>query len=180
MEYASFLINRGEVGHDGKTPYERCKDKRGKLIGLAFGEKILWRRRPVGGNLSKLTCLWEDGIFLGVKGSSGEYIVGDGSGVWKTRTLMMRPLEERWDKGALGLVGGVPWRVNDDDPKADGEAMKMDIPSEEASHRTGEGGDGPSSNPEELLHHERALDQVRLQPGLPWMQIVVEGDDAAS
>ena len=50
----------------------------------------------------------------------------------------------------------------------------------EASHRTGEGGDGPRSNPKELLHHERALDQVRLQPGLPWMQIVVEGDDAAS
>ena len=118
------------MGHDGKTPYERCKAKRGKLPGLAFAEKILWRRRPVGGNLSKLTCLWEDGIFLGVKGSSGECIVGDGNGVWKTRTLTRRPLEERWDKGALGLVGGVPWRVNDDDPKADGEAMKMDIPSE--------------------------------------------------
>ena len=42
---------------------------------------------------------------------------------------MRRPLGERWDKGALGLVGGVPWRVNDDDPKADGEAMKMDTPS---------------------------------------------------
>ena len=54
----------------------------------------------------------------------------DGNGVWKTRTLMRRPLEERWDKGTLGLVGGVPWRVNDDDPKANGEAMKMDIPSE--------------------------------------------------
>ena len=117
------------MGHDGKTPYEHCKAKRGKLPGLAFGEKILWRRRQVGGNLSKLTCLWEDGIFLGVKGSSGEYIVGDGNEVWKTRTLMRRPLEERWDKGALGLVGGVPWRVNDDDPKADGEATKMDIPS---------------------------------------------------
>ena len=32
VEYASFLINRGEVGHDGKTPYERCKAKRGKLM----------------------------------------------------------------------------------------------------------------------------------------------------
>ena len=31
----------------------------------------------------------------------------------------------------LGLVGGVPWRVDDDDDlKADGEAVKMDIPSE--------------------------------------------------
>ena len=30
----------------------------------------------------------------------------------------------------MGLPGVVPWRVNDDDPKADGEAMKMDILSE--------------------------------------------------
>ena len=44
---------------------------------------------------------------------------------------MRRPPEERWDKGVLGLVGGVPWRVDDDDDsKADGEAMKMDIPPE--------------------------------------------------
>ena len=49
-------------------------------------------------------------VSLGVKGSSGEYIVGDGKVVWKTRTLMRRPPEERWDKGVLGLVGGVPWR----------------------------------------------------------------------
>ena len=122
VEHASFLINRGEVGHDGKTPYERCKAKRGKLPGLAFGEKILWRRRPVGGYLSKLTCLWEDGIFLGVKGSSGRR--------WK-RNVEDKNVEEaasgrKVDKGVLGLVGGVPWRVNDDDPKADGEAMKMD------------------------------------------------------
>ena len=30
------------------SPYER-------LLGLAFGEKILWRRRAVSGNSSKLT-----------------------------------------------------------------------------------------------------------------------------
>ena len=78
-----FLEQQGDVGHDGKMPYERCKAKRGKLPGLAFGEKILWRRLPVCRNLSKLTCLWEDGKFLGVKGSSGEYIFGDGKGEWK-------------------------------------------------------------------------------------------------
>ena len=105
VEYASFLINRGEVGHDGKTPYERCKAKRGKLPGLAFA---------VGGNLSKLTCLWEDGIFLGVKGSSGEYIVGTGNGVWKTRTLMRR----LWRKG--GIREHWVWLV-----ACRGESMKM-------------------------------------------------------
>ena len=105
VEYAAFLLNRGEVSHDGKTAYERCKAKRGRMPGLEFGEKVLWRRRPVGNHLAKLTCLWENGIGLGVKGSSGEFIVGDTQGVWKTRTMRRRPAEEKWDSENLELVG---------------------------------------------------------------------------
>ena len=52
VEYAAFLLNRGEVSHDGKTAYERCKAKRGRMPGLELN------------HLAKLTCLWEDGIFL--------------------------------------------------------------------------------------------------------------------
>ena len=50
VEYASFMVSR-----------ERPR--------FFLGEKILWRRRQVGRNLGKLTCLCEDGIIL------GEYIV---------------------------------------------------------------------------------------------------------
>jgi hypothetical protein len=77
VEYASFLLNRFEVSHDGKTSYERCKGKPAKTMGLEIGEAVLWRRRPVGGAMAKLTCLWEDGIFLGVRGVSGELIIGE-------------------------------------------------------------------------------------------------------
>ena len=49
MEYASHLLNRYEVGHDGKTAYERCKGKPAKNMGVEFGEGVLWRRKPVGG-----------------------------------------------------------------------------------------------------------------------------------
>ena len=122
VEYASFLINRCEVGHDGKTPYERCKAKRGKLPGLAFGEKY---------SVEKTPSRWK---FEQVDVSLGRRHISRSEG------LIRRVYRRRWkwsvedknfdDKGALGLVGGVPWRVNDDDPKADGEAMKMNIPSE--------------------------------------------------
>jgi hypothetical protein len=76
VEFASVQLNRGEVGADGKTAHERCKGKRGRLYGVEFGEGILWRRRPIAGALGKLTCLWEDGILLGVKANTGEFIVG--------------------------------------------------------------------------------------------------------
>ena len=34
IEYAGVLINKYEVGHDGKTPYERTRGKVSKMLGL--------------------------------------------------------------------------------------------------------------------------------------------------
>eukprot|EP00974_Lingulodinium_polyedra_P004404 411738-Lingulodinium_polyedra.AAC.1 len=67
-----------EVGHDGKTAYERCKGKSAKVQGVEFGEGVRWKRRPVGGGLGKLRSMWDDGVFLGVKRTTGEFIGGDG------------------------------------------------------------------------------------------------------
>ena len=69
VEYASLLLNRFEVGRDGKTAYERCKGKPAKTLGIEFGEVILWKRKPSGGALGKLTCMWEDGVYLGIRGA---------------------------------------------------------------------------------------------------------------
>ena len=81
IEYSGYLLNRCEVGKDGKTAYERSKGKRAKISGIEFGETVLWKRRPVGNALGKLAILWEDGVFLGVKGTTGELIIGAGDGV---------------------------------------------------------------------------------------------------
>ena len=126
-EYATFLLNRGEVGHDGKTAYERCKGKRGKIPGIEFMEAVPWKRRPIGGPLGKLSCMWSDGVFLGVKGSTGEFIVGDERGIWRTRTLRRRPKSERWGLQNLKMVGGVPWRMSSSDPNVDGDEMKLNV-----------------------------------------------------
>ena len=74
------------------------------------------------------------------------------------------------------MVGGVPWRVNGDDPKADGEAMKMDIPPEarQATELEKEVM-AQAPIPRNFYITKEHLYQVRLQSGLPWMQIVVEG-----
>ena len=52
-------------------------------------------------------------------------MIGDANGVWKTRTAQRKPMEQRWKIESLKLVGGVPWRINEEDPKMDGEPMKM-------------------------------------------------------
>ena len=93
VELVGWTMSRADVGADEKTGYERCKGKRARLPGMEFGEAVLWRRRQEGEPLGKLTCMWEDGIFLGVKGTTGEIIVGDKKGVWRTRTVRRKTIE---------------------------------------------------------------------------------------
>ena len=126
-EYSAFLLNRFEMGHDGKTAYERLKGKKAKVLGIAFGEMVNWRTKPTTGLLGKLDSMWDDGVYLGVRGKSGELIVGNRSGVWKTRTLRRKPSEDRWTQRAAELVVGVPWRTSDDDPKIDGERREVTV-----------------------------------------------------
>jgi len=45
-EYAGYLVNRLEVGKDGKTAYERVKGKTATVLGLEFAEKLMWKVRP--------------------------------------------------------------------------------------------------------------------------------------
>ena len=40
-EYASYLMNRLEVGKDGKVAYDRAKGKKPTVLGVEFGEKTL-------------------------------------------------------------------------------------------------------------------------------------------
>ena len=131
VDYAATLLNRFEVSSDGKTAYERSKGKKATTLGIEFGEAVLWRRKKVGGALAKMTSLWEDGVYLGVTVKSGEMIVGDGSGVWKTRSVNRKPLSERWGVDNIALVVHPPWRTSDQDPNMDGEAIdvrKSDMP----------------------------------------------------
>ncbi len=48
-------------------------------------------------------------------------IVGDGQGIWKTRSVHRKPLGDRWDPKTIELVRFPPWRTSDDDPNMDGE-----------------------------------------------------------
>ena len=68
--------------------------------------------------------MWEDGIYLGVKATTAEVIVGNRNGVWLTRTVRRT---ERWDRSNLEMVAAVPWRKNEDDPKIDRERLKSEV-----------------------------------------------------
>jgi hypothetical protein len=43
IEYSSVVLNRREVGRDGRTAYQRLTGKRVAMPGLEFGEGVIWK-----------------------------------------------------------------------------------------------------------------------------------------
>ena len=110
VEYASVLINRYLVGKDGKTAYERLRGKKSKMVGFEFGESVHFRRIPLQGRLGKLDSLWQTGLFMGYQTQSGEYMVANSEGAYKTRTMKRIPETERWDKSGIEGMPWTPWK----------------------------------------------------------------------
>ena len=119
-KFAATQLNKCEVGKDGRTASERLRGKAGMILGIEFGERVLFRRKHIGTKLAKLTSVWSEGVYVGRKASTGESFVATASGVIRTRTLQRRPNEQRWSPEILKEIGGVPWRLKDDDPDEDG------------------------------------------------------------
>ena len=66
-DHAMYLINRLKVGKDGKTAYERVKGKVASVLGLEFGEKVLFMKATKGKMMAKLRSKWDYGIFVGAR-----------------------------------------------------------------------------------------------------------------
>ena len=54
---------------------------------------------------------WKEGVFLGQRTVSGEYLVGSKEGVFRPRTVRKVPLQQRWVDN-LSLISPVPWKHN--------------------------------------------------------------------
>ena len=120
-EYAAYVVNRLEVGKDGKTSYERTRGKKATVVGLEFGEKLLWRKKK-GDKAAKLRSRWAYGVFLGARRRSGEMWIADKHGeVHKVRAVKRIPFEDRWGEDNAVWVKHTPWNRYKGDRNADGE-----------------------------------------------------------
>ena len=62
------------------------------MLGLEFGEIVQFRRVPVAKRLGKLDSLWAQGVFLGYRSQSAEYMAVNEEVAFKTRTIKRLPL----------------------------------------------------------------------------------------
>ena len=85
VRHAAALINRFQVGSDGKTRYERMRGK--KYLGdiAEFGETVMWKRNVRGS--ATWTDRWGEGAFLGIREESGELLIGNREGVRRIGTI---------------------------------------------------------------------------------------------
>ena len=84
--HAGTLLNRFSVAADGKTPHERLKGKKSRKQLIEFGESIHVMPRNA---LDKpnLDSRFHDGIWLGVKLGTDEYLVGTSNSAFKANTF---------------------------------------------------------------------------------------------
>ena len=52
--------------------------------------------------------------------------MGNEKGVWRTRTTRRKTEGDRWDNENLKLIGGVPWKM-DQEKGGDGEELKAEV-----------------------------------------------------
>ena len=62
-------------------------------------------------HMNKLAARWRDGIFLGLRDSSNEYFVGTREGVFKTRSIQLKPESQKHEVELLKAISGTPWQM---------------------------------------------------------------------
>jgi hypothetical protein len=129
-EYSAYLINRLEIGKDGKTAYERTKGKKATVLGLEFGEKVLYKVKKEA-KMAKARSRWEHAIFVGVRRRSGEVWLSADGKVFRARSVRRIPVGERWGEDCVRWVTRVPWNRYKDCGDADGD-VPQGVPAAES------------------------------------------------
>ena len=109
VRHASATLFREKKGLDGFTAYKRIKGKDFKRELVKIGECV-WFLKPLSKGKNKAKSRWKQGIWIGIRDESGEYLVGNEEGVCKVRTVRRKGShEDRWNWDEFNKMQGVPW-----------------------------------------------------------------------
>ena len=103
-----------------ETAYERVKGKKPTVLGVEFGEKVLYKVHTHD-KMEKISPRLEFYIFVGVRRTSGEVWIATRDKLQCARSIRRIPVEQRWGDDCLSWVQGVPWNLYKDAPDADGD-----------------------------------------------------------
>ena len=122
-------MNRLRRGEAGKVPYERIKGTKPTVLGIEFGEKVMYKLR-IRSKLEKISKRLDFGTFVGVRWRSKEIMVSTPDGIRYCRSVKRLPVERRWSEDSLKWVQWCPWRRYKDAPDGEGDVPEG-VPEEE-------------------------------------------------
>lgn len=134
-EYAAYLMNRRESGKDCKTAHERIEGKQGTVLGIEFGEKLIYKLKP-GIKSEKINARWEEGIFVGVRRRSDELRIATKEKFVSARSVNRIPVERRWSTDTLAWIAAAPWNKYKGDEYIDWD-IPEGVPVEESRESSG-------------------------------------------
>ena len=88
VTHAGLIITRYKTVHDGKTAYQRIKNKRPSNKMLPFGEKVVWMMSKDNHKWNKLDSIHQFGMFVGIVSRTGEIVVLTLEGAVAVRTVL--------------------------------------------------------------------------------------------
>ncbi len=117
LQHTCTLLNAQTRGPDGLTPWARIKGRAFNQRLMGFGEVVLYKLATKGPHSApdgNMGTRWREGCFLGYSRSTNTYTIGlpDG-GLATSRSLMRRPMDNRWSAEAMSKITATPWSERD-------------------------------------------------------------------
>ena len=111
VEHAVDMMNKFQVGSDGRTPYERIRGKKYQGEVVEFGRRVFHMHpgKHAGGAMVER---WGKGIFLGKLWNSDESIVHAEDGkIVKVRSIKLMVESESWSNEAIEKMNVARWKA---------------------------------------------------------------------
>ena len=125
IEYAGVLHTLfSQEDSEGMTPFQKLKGRTWQIALPSFGEIVDYRRRAK----SKLDARWQEGVYLGLRLTSSEKIIGTPSGILVVQSIRRKPADKQFNLEMLKAVKGTPWQPNPEkSPNADADRLPEPI-----------------------------------------------------
>ena len=122
IEHAADILNKTQVGRDGRTPYERLKGRKYAGVFLEFGAQVMLK---VSGKLQGglMQERWVDGTWLGMRWSSQEHLVARACDGVVVRTRAVREVPRAVTLDILDGIVGMPHA-----PQGVAKFEKLEVP----------------------------------------------------
>ena len=125
IEYAGVLHTLfSQEDSEGMTAFQKLKGQTWQIALPSFGELVDYRRRAK----SKLDARWQEGVYLGLRLTSSEKIIGTPSGILVVQSIRRKPADKQFNLEMLKAVKGTPWQPNPEkSPNADADRLPEPI-----------------------------------------------------